>query len=438
MRLRRFFAERLLPGKGRKSHLPLNRDPAVGSPGHNAQVKRGLVLVALALALSQHALAGDVSLSTRLANALAVRGNLWATSSALAVDLDSDGVVFARNADLSLAPASNEKLPITFAALKQLGLSYRFKTEVLGRGTQDGTVWRGDLFLKGFGDPTLTSARLGRLAETIAASGITRIAGRLYGDESWFDARRAAPGWKLGYLLYECPPLSALVVDRAVYDGHTALNPALAAAGTFRRLLRGYGVTTGPAGVGRAPATAAVLATSESATLRNVIAVMDRDSDNFRAEMLLKDLGAETGTGGTTAAGAAVVRGVLADANVPLAGVVIADGSGLSLRDRLTATAIARILTTAWSDPLLKTAFWSALPAAGEQGTLEHRLNKTAAVGVVRAKTGTTNEASALSGYVRDRFAFVVVQNGDPVAAAAARKAQDRFATALARVSAAD
>src|SRR6185437_16857806 len=135
-------------------------------------------------------------------------------------------------------------------------------------------------------------------------------------------------------------------------------------------LLRGYGVTTGPAGVGRAPATATVLATSESATLRNVIAVMDRDSDNFRAEMLLKDLGAEAGTGGTSAAGAAVVRRVLAEAGVPLTGVVIADGSGLSLLDRLTATAIARILTTSWSDPALRTAVWSALPAAGEQGTL--------------------------------------------------------------------
>jgi D-alanyl-D-alanine carboxypeptidase/D-alanyl-D-alanine-endopeptidase (penicillin-binding protein 4) len=394
------------------------------------------VLVALALVLSQQALAGDVSLSARLANALAVRGNMWATSAAVAVDLQSDGVVFARNADLSLAPASNEKLPITFAALKQLGLAYRFKTEVLGRGTQVGTVWHGDLFLKGFGDPTLTSARLGRLAQTIATAGITRIGGRLYGDESWFDAKRAAPGWKLGYLIYECPPLSALVVDRAIYDGHTALQPALAAVGTFRRLLRGYGVTTGPVGLGRAPATATLLGTSESASLRNIIAVMDRDSDNFRAEMLLKELGAEAGAGGRSTAGAAVVRRVLAEAGVPLAGVVIADGSGLSLLDRLTATAIARILTTAWSDPILRSAFWSALPAAGEQGTLEHRLKDAPAFGVVHAKTGTTNEASALSGYVRDRFAFVVVQNGSPVAGTAARKAQDRFATALARVSA--
>jgi len=396
------------------------------------------VLVALALVLSQQALAGDVPLSTRLASALAVRGNSWATSAALAVDLQSDGVVFARNADLSLAPASNEKLPVTFAALKQLGLSYRFKTEVLGRGTQDGAVWHGDLFLKGFGDPTLTSARLGRLAQAIASAGITRVAGRLYGDEGWFDAKRAAPGWKRGYLNYECPPLSALVVDRAIYDGHTAVKPALAAIGTFRRLLRGYGVTTGPVGLGRTPDTATVLATSESATLRNLIAVMDRDSDNFRAEMLLKELGAEAGTGGTSASGAAVVRRVLAEAGVPLAGVVIADGSGLSLLDRLTATAIARILTTAWSDPALRGPLWAALPAAGEQGTLEHRLKDPPALGVVHAKTGTTNEASALSGYVRDRFAFVVVQNGAPVAATAARKAQDRFATALARVSASD
>ena len=396
------------------------------------------MLVVLALVLSQQALAGDVPLSTRLASALAVRGNTWATSAALAVDLQSGGVVFERNADLSLEPASNEKLPITFAAMRELGLTYRFKTDVLGRGIEEGGVWHGDLFLKGYGDPTLTSARLGRLARAIAEAGITRIDGRLFADETWFDTKRAAPGWKLGYLLYECPPLSALVVDRAVYDGRFALRPAIAAVGTFRRLLRGYGVTTGPVGLGKAPESATLLASSESATLRNVLAVMDRDSDNFRAEMVLKELGAESGTGGTTAAGAAVVRRSLAAAGVPLAGVAIADGSGLSRLDRLTAHAIASILTTTWNDQSLKTAFWAALPAAGEQGTLAHRLNKTAAVGVVHAKTGTTNEASALSGYVRDRFAFVVVQNGSPVAATAARKAQDRFATALARVSASD
>jgi D-alanyl-D-alanine carboxypeptidase/D-alanyl-D-alanine-endopeptidase (penicillin-binding protein 4) len=299
-------------------------------------------------------------------------------------------------------------------------------------------VWRGDLYVKGYGDPTLTSERLARLARQVAERGITRVDGRVLGDESWFDARRGAPGWKSGFLVFECPPLSALVVDRAVYDGHVATRPALAAAGTFRRLLRKEGVQTGAVGLGRTPADAEQLGEVSSATLGNVLAVMDRASDNFRAEMLLKELGAEAGTGGTTTAGAAVVRRVLAEAKVPLAGVVIADGSGLSLLDRTTADATLALLLAAWNDPLLRLPFWSALPLAGEQGTLEHRLQSAPARGVIRAKTGTTDEASALSGYVRERYAFVVLQNGAPVAAVAARKAQDRFATALARVSASE
>jgi serine-type D-Ala-D-Ala carboxypeptidase/endopeptidase (penicillin-binding protein 4) len=401
-------------------------------------VRRALGLVVLLLALVPQAPAGSVPLPTRLASALAVRGNAPSQSAALALDLGTGGVVFARHADLSLAPASNEKLPLTFAALHNLGVAYRFKTEVLARGGQEGTVWHGDLFLKGYGDPTLTSARLARIARMVAAAGITRVDGRVFGDESWFDARRSAPGWKTGFLVFECPPLSALVVDRAEYDGHVAANPALAAAGTFRRLLREQGVQTGRVGVGRAPVGSTLLGTVRSATLANIVAVMDRDSDNFRAEMLLKELGAEAGNGGTTLAGAAVVRRDLAAAKVPLTGVSIVDGSGLSLLDRLTANALAGILVAAWNDPVLKLPFWSALPVAGENGTLHNRMLDPPARGVVRAKTGTTNEASALSGYVRDRYAFVVLQNGAPVAAWPAREAQDRFATALARVSAAE
>ena len=59
-------------------------------------------------------------------------------------------------------------------------------------------------------------------------------------------------------------------------------------------------------------------------------------------------------------------------------------------------------------------------------------MERAPARGVVRAKTGTTNRASALSGYVGERYAFVIIQNGFPVLAWAAREAQDRFATALA------
>ena len=161
---------------------------------------------------------------------------------------------------------------------------------------------------------------------------------------------------------------------------------------------------------------------------------MDRESDNFTAEMMVKELGAESGAGGTTAAGVAVVRRYLAAAGVPLAGVRIVDGSGLSLEDRLTARALAALLVTSWADPDLHRPLWAALAVAGVNGTLEHRMQLRPARGAVHAKTGTTDEASALSGYAGSRFAFTVLQNGRPVATRPAQRAQDRFASALASV----
>jgi len=290
--------------------------------------------------------------------------------------------------------------------------------------------------LKGFGDPTLTTGRLNLLVRRLLAHGIKAVDGRIVGDESWFDTHRTAPGWKSSYYMFECPPLSALTVDGGWYDNHYAVRPALAAAGTFKHLLRQHGVSSGRAAVGKAPAAATLLATVRSRTLLFVLRDMDHESDNFDAELVLKELGAEKGGAGTTAAGAAVVRRALAAAGIPLAGVVIADGSGLSLDDRLTANALAALLVHMWNDETMRADVWSMLPVAGVNGTLVRRMRDTAAKGQVRAKTGTTDEASALSGYARDRYAFAVIQNGSPVSDWAAREAQDRFATALAKASA--
>lgn len=402
-----------------------------------ADVRRGIVVVVCAVLVLAPAVGASIApLPTRLAQALAVPGNPAAASGAVVLDLQSGRVLFARHPDLALAPASNNKLTVTYTALRELGTVYRFRTEVLGRGYQDGSVWHGDVFLKGFGDPTLTALQVERLATQIAELGITRIAGRVYGDETWFDAVRTGPGWKPAFYIEECPPLSALVVDRAWYDHHTAHQPALAAAGLFKLLLRKHGVASGVVGLGRAPADAYGLAQVESDPLTDILASMDRQSDNFDAEMLLKDIGAEVGTGGTTAAGAAIVVRDLAAAGIPLAGVRIVDGSGLSLADRLTARAIATLLETMWNDPDLQQPVWAALPIAGVNGTLDKRmLRGSPAHGVVRAKTGTTDRASALSGYVRDRFVFAVLQNGWPVAEHAAEHAEDRFASALASAS---
>ena len=141
----------------------------------------------------------------------------------------------------------------------------------------------------------------------MAAWGIRRVDGAVIGDESWFDARRVGPGWKPSFYIGESPPLSALVVDRGRYRGRTSANPALAAASLFRQALEAKGVRV----AGRTPerrahdASGLPLARDVSEPLADVVRFMGRESDNYTAEMLVKQLGALYADRGSTAAGVA-------------------------------------------------------------------------------------------------------------------------------------
>lgn len=404
-------------------------------PGKIA-LRLAALLLAAALAsagTAAAALPAEASLSTRLARALDRQHLPASGTAALALDLDDGTVAFQRNATVPLRPASNEKLPLALAALDELGPGFRIATVVLGDGTRDGSAWRGDLVLKGFGDPSLHADDLAVLAARIRALGIRRVTGRVLGDESFFDTRRTAPGWKSSYYKHECPPLSALVVDRAWLDGRMRGEPAHAAAIAFRRALARKGVkVVGKAGKGVAPPGASELARVLSPRLSRLVDWMNTESDNLVAELLLKQLGAHELGRGTTAAGARVVRRELAERDVPLAGVRIVDGSGLSRLDRLTARALGALLLSARADPRIGKPFVASLAVAGVNGTLEDRMESGPAKGTVRAKTGTTSAASALSGYAGSAWAFVLLVNGDPVSVDAARRAQDRFAQILA------
>jgi D-alanyl-D-alanine carboxypeptidase/D-alanyl-D-alanine-endopeptidase (penicillin-binding protein 4) len=413
------------------------RGRAVGGMGLRHYLRRRLgpclLALAAALALATPARAADPGLSQRLARALAVPHVDPARTAALAVDLRTGAVVFRRNASLPLVPASNQKLPVAYSALALLGSGYRFHTEVVGSGTLVGDVWHGDLWLRGFGDPTLGEEDLASLATDIAAWGIRRVDGAVVADESWFDARRTAPGWKPSFYISESPPLSALVVDRGRYRGKTAANPALAAGSLFRQALGAAAVEVAErTRTGVLTAVGLPLAQDLSEPLAEVVRFMGRESDNYTAEVLVKQLGALYGAGGTTAAGLAVVRDALAAADVPLAGTRLADGSGLSRLDRLTASTLVALLEAGLGEGALRDAFLASLSVAGVDGTLEDRMESRPARGRVIAKTGTTATASALSGFVRDRYVFAVLQNGRPISTYWARLAQDRFATALA------
>ena len=390
-------------------------------------------VVALLLLWAAPARAADPTLATRLAKALAVPHVDPARTAALAIDLRTGSVVFERNAGLSLVPASNQKLPVAYAALALLGPGYRFHTEVVGTGTLVGDVWHGDLWLRGFGDPTLEPADLDALAAEVSSWGIRRVDGAVVADESWFDGRRTAPGWRRDFFLFESPPLSALVVDRGRYRGRTSPAPALAAGSLLRQSLEAAGVAVrGRTRTGVLTTSGLPLAQDVSEPLADVVRFMGRESDNYTAETLVKQLGAVYAGRGSTAAGTRVIRAALAEAGIPLAGVRLADGSGLSGLDRLTAAAVVALLEAGLESGELRDAFLQSLAVAGVDGTLEDRLRARPARGQVIAKTGTTRLASALSGFVRDRYVFAVIQNGRPISTYWARIAQDRFATALA------
>src|SRR3954467_12748473 len=312
-------------------------------------MRRLTVLLALAVLVTPvSAGAQQAPLQARLARALRVPHVAPARSAAVAMDLATGTVLFTQNLSLPLAPASNEKLPLTYAALSNLGTSYRLETDVLGEGSQDATTFDGALVLKGGGDPRFGPAGLRALAGQVRSLGIRHVTGGIAGDESHFDARRTVAGWKPSFYIEESPPLSALVLNRARVGRYVTRAPALAAATAFRTALRTAGVTV-DGGVSVRPVDdfATPLAQIDSPPLASIIRFMDKESDNFTAELLLKELGPVVLDRGTSAAGASVVTQTLAEAGVPMTGVRIVDGSGLLKLNRPTANPPPRVLRPA-------------------------------------------------------------------------------------------
>ena len=366
-------------------------------------------------------------------------------------DFDAARQVFASHADTRLAPASNMKLVTTSSALDSWGPEHRFKTELYGPDVPVyGGVLYGNLYLKGFGDPSLstlsyqrkvlhvTTASFESFAKRLRALKVRKVKGRVLGDESWFDKKRTGPSWKPGLQL-ECGRLSALSGNESLDDGNPVKDPATYAAKLLTEALRAKGVkVTGKPGTGRVPPTARLLKQQFSAPLRALLKRMDKNSDNFFAEILLKGLGKDFYEEGSTQAGLEVSRATLAAIGLDPASYRLVDGSGLSYEDRLTARDLVRILGTARQE-LDYDDYYDALAIAGEDGTLEDRMRGTAAAGNAHAKTGTLNIAVCLSGYVKSandrQVGYAILVNGGSVSWANATAAQDHIVEMLAATS---
>ncbi|MDP9466441.1 MAG: D-alanyl-D-alanine carboxypeptidase/D-alanyl-D-alanine-endopeptidase, partial [Actinomycetota bacterium] len=265
--------------------------------------------------------------------------------------------------------------------------------------------------------------------------GVTTVAGDLLLDDSRYDARRSAAGWRPSYVPRQSGPLSALALDRNRWRTDTAFltDPALPVAVRFRNLLTGAGVTvTGAVRRAPRPAQAATVAVHESAPMASLVTRVLKASDNFAAELLLKELGRTVRADGSSAGGIAASRQVLGALGVPVGAGT--DGSGLSSLDRQTPAGQVALLR-AGRRSAVAASFRAALPVGCVDGTLRKRLCGTAAAGRVQAKTGTLRGVRTLAGYTttaRGRVVYFAFQLSGVKDGARALRAIDRAVVLLA------
>jgi D-alanyl-D-alanine carboxypeptidase/D-alanyl-D-alanine-endopeptidase (penicillin-binding protein 4) len=275
--------------------------------------------------------------------------------------------------------------------------------------------------------PVTSPTSLDALADGVVAAGVTSVSGDVVGDGSRYDDEYFAPGWGVGVAGLEGGPYDALIANdsRVLGEDLRANDPNVGAAREFIRLLEERGVeVVGQATSGTAPADSIELTSIESAPLEDVVAEMLGNSDNNTAELLVKEIGATETLPGTREAGLAIMREQLVEWGVDVGAVVLADGSGLSLDNRLTCEALAAVVERYDSD----SAIGRALPVAGQTGTLSDVFVDHPVQGRLLGKTGSLNNppfnvdppaVKSLAGYLPveggGEVEYVLILNGPTI-----------------------
>jgi D-alanyl-D-alanine carboxypeptidase/D-alanyl-D-alanine-endopeptidase (penicillin-binding protein 4) len=215
-------------------------------------------------------------------------------------------------------------------------------------------------------------------------------------------------------------------------------DPALYLGSTLRRLLELRGVKfAGKVRSGTVPAGARLVHVSQSESLGEIVRRLNKTSNNFVAEQLLKTLGAQVkGAPGTWPKGVEAVEEFLAEVGIPRGAYVMKNGSGLNDTNRFSARQLVTLLRAMWGQFPLHAEYVVSLPVAGRDGTIRWRMEGTEAEGRLRAKTGTLENVTTLSGYVETAghrtLAFAILVNDLPGRASGAVRSVDAIGAALA------
>lgn len=338
-------------------------------------------------------------------------------------DLTADSAIYCHNERQLLRPASTMKVVTAIAAIDRLGGSFQFKTTLSYTGAIEDGVLNGDVYLVGGFDPRFNSDDMGSFVDGIRRMGIDTIRGRIVADKSMKDTDMLGEGWCWDD---DNPVLSPLLISRRdVFVKR------------FVDRLRDEGVVVEADTVaGRQPGGAYEVGT-RTHTIDQVLMPMMKESDNLCAEALFYQLGASTGAHPATARDArTVVRRLVEKVGLRPSDYRIADGSGLSLYNYVTAELEVMLLRYAYQNTNIYMHLLPSLPVAGEDGTLRRRMRGTFTSGNVKAKTGSVTAISSLAGYCTAAnghvLCFAIINQGIR-RGSEGRAFQDRVCEALCR-----
>ena len=336
-------------------------------------------------------------------------------------ELDADSGIYCHNERQLMRPASTMKLLTAITAIDKLGGSYQFKTDLCYTGeVTDGTL-SGNIYCVGGFDPRFNIDDMRAFVESIRKMGVDTIRGTIYADKSMKDEAQYGEGWCWDD---DNPILSPLLVGRKdVFIDR------------FVQELREAGIVVDAfTGQGRKPDDAFCIC-RRFHTIDQVLMRMLKESDNLYAESMFYQIGAASGNQPATAHSArSVMNRLIKKVGLDPKCYNIADGSGLSLYNYVTAELEVRLLRYAFKNNNIYLHLHPSLPQAGTDGTLRKRMTSPFTQGNVYAKTGTLSGISSLAGYCTaangHRLAFAIINQG-LLHGRNGRSFQDRVCTIL-------
>ena len=380
-------------------------------------------LLLLFASLLSAVVAAQDSLRIRLDSLLADRMFETSQVALMVYDLTADSVLYAHNHRQLMRPASTMKLLTAITALDRLGSDYLLSTRLHYTGEiVDGRL-TGNLYCVGGFDPMVSNGDVNAMAGNLNSLGVTVVQGDIVTDCTMKDeSEEYGEGWCWDDDNPKLTPLSVGCRDIFVER--------------MRRELTSCGVLLDHVGTasGRCPADAHLVSQCHHA-IGEVLERMMKMSDNFYAEALFYQIAASTGRTPARARDAAdVVKDLIERIGLNASDYRIADGSGLSLYNYVSAELETRLLRYAWRDSTIYGMLAPSLPVAGVDGTLAKRMTGAATAGNVRAKTGTVTGITSLAGYCTaangHQLAFTIINQG-VMRARNGRDFQDRVCQVL-------